>query len=156
MSRPAPVRPAPEDAATRALVRTHLRAGFWALLLFLSAGTALEALHGFKAGFYLDVSNETRRLVWTLAHAHGTLLAVLNLVFASALPAMTGWSGPSRLVASRCLLGASILLPLGFFLGGVFVHEGDPGLGVLLVPPGALLLFVAIFLAARGAGARAN
>ena len=144
----------PAGSGTPELCRLHLRVGFWALLLFLSCGIALEALHGFKAGFYLDVSNETRRLVWTLAHAHGTLLAVLNLVFASALPAMTGWSGPSRLVASRCLLGASILLPLGFFLGGVFVHEGDPGLGVLLVPPGALLLFVAVFLAARGAGSR--
>ena len=154
MSKPSRAAQAPAEPAAPDLSRLHLRVGWWALLLFLSAGIALEALHGFKAGFYLDVSNETRRLVWTLAHAHGTLLAILNLVFAAALPAMTGWSGPSRMVASRCLLGALILLPLGFFLGGVFVHEGDPGLGVLLVPPGGLLLFVAVFLAARGAGAR--
>ena len=154
MSKASRVAAEPAGSGTPELCRLHLRVGFWALLLFLSCGIALEALHGFKAGFYLDVSNETRRLVWTLAHAHGTLLAVLNLVFAAALPAMPGWNGPSRLAASRCLLGASILLPLGFFLGGVFVHEGDPGLGVLLVPPGALLLFVAVFLAARGAGAR--
>jgi hypothetical protein len=153
VSKPSRAAQAPADP-TADLSRLHLRVGFWALLLFLSVGIALEALHGFKAGFYLDVTNETRRLVWTLAHAHGTLLSILNLVFAAALPAMTGWAGASRVAASRCLLGALILLPLGFFLGGVFVHEGDPGLGVLLVPPGGLLLFVAVLLAARGAGAR--
>ena len=149
-------RPAPdaEEQATAALVRLHLRVGWWALLAFLSLGLTLESLHGFKAGLYLDVSNETRRLVWTLAHAHGALLAILNLVFAATLPAMPGFGGTPRSVASRCLLGALVLLPLGFFLGGVFVHGGDPGLGVLLVPPGGLLLFVAVLLAARGAGQR--
>ena len=154
MSRPSRPAPAPAEPAARELSRLHLRVGWWALLLFLACGIALEALHGFKAGFYLDVRNETRRLVWTLAHAHGTLLSILNLVFAATLPAMPDWTGASRVAASRCLLGALILLPLGFFLGGVFVHEGDPGLGVLLVPPGALLLFVAVFLTARAAGAR--
>ena len=156
MSRAARAPEEPADPPTLALASLHLRVGFWALLGFLSAGIALEALHGFKAGFYLDVSNETRRLVWTLAHAHGALLSILNLVFAATLPAMPGFRGAPRQAASRCLFGALILLPLGFFLGGVFVHGGDPGLGVLLVPPGGLLLFVAIFLAARGAGAGAR
>ena len=146
-------------AATRALPgpdlpRLHLRIGWWALLFFLSVGTALEAMHGFKLGFYLDVSNETRRLTWTLAHAHGALLGVLNLVFAATLQLAPGWNDASRVVASRCLIGALILLPLGFLLGGAFVHGGDPGLGILLVPPGAALLFVAVLLAARGAGRR--
>ena len=131
----------------------HLSVGWWALLAFLSAGAALEALHGFKAGFYLDAGNETRRLLWTLAHAHGTLLAILNVVFAATLRAAPGWSGPSRATASRCLIGALLLLPLGFLLGGAFPHGGDPGLGVALVPPGALLLFVAVLLTARGVGA---
>jgi len=146
--RPAAVReePGPE------LSRLHLRIGWWALLVFLSAGTALELMHGFKLGFYLDVSNETRRLTWTLAHAHGSLLAILNLVFAATLKLVPGWVGTSRLVASRCLIGALILLPTGFLLGGAFVHAGDPGLGILLVPPGAALLFAAVLLAARGAG----
>jgi hypothetical protein len=134
--------------------RVNLRFGWWALLVFLSAGVALESMHGFKLGFYLDVTNETRRLMWTLAHAHGALLSILNLVFAATLGCAPGWSGPSRLVASRCLIGSTILLPAGFALGGAFVHGGDPGLGILLVPPGALLLFVAALLAARGAGTR--
>ena len=145
---------APRDEASEALVRLHLRVGWWALLLFLSLGTLLEAMHGFKLGFYLDVSNEARRLTWTLAHAHGTLLSILNLVFAATLPLAPGWSGASRALASRCLFGALILLPTGFLLGGAFVHGGDPGLGILLVPPGALLLFAAVLLAARAASTR--
>jgi hypothetical protein len=144
------------DDPTPALRARHLRAGWWALLLFACVGIALEALHGFKAGFYLDVGNETRRLLWTLAHAHGTLLALLNLLFAASLPALPALRGPSLVAASRCLLGALVLLPAGFFAGGAAVHGGDPGLGVLLVPPGALLLVVALFLTARAASAGAG
>ena len=33
---------------------------------------------------------------------------------------------------------------LGFFLGGVTTYEADPGLGVLLVPIGALALVIAL------------
>ena len=58
--------------------RRHLRFGWWSLLGFLCLGFMLELLHGFKAGFYLDVSNETRRLMWTLAHAHGALLGLAS------------------------------------------------------------------------------
>jgi hypothetical protein len=135
------------------VIALHLRAGWWSLLVFLTLGILLDALHGFKIGYYLDVSNETRRLMWTLAHAHGTLLSVINLAFAFSLRAMPHWTDASRARASRCLLGALILLPLGFFLGGFFIHGGDPGLGVLLVPPGALLLFATVFWTARAAGA---
>ena len=57
----------------------HLRFGWWLLLVSLSLGLVLEALHGFKLGWYLDVTNETRQLMLTLAHAHGTLLALVNI-----------------------------------------------------------------------------
>ena len=59
--------------------RRHIRFGWWSLLVFASAGLVLESLHGFKVRAYLDTSNETRRLMWTLAHAHGTLLALVNV-----------------------------------------------------------------------------
>src|SRR6185369_15955470 len=36
----------------------HVRFGYFALLAFLTLGVALEALHGFKIGFYLDVASE--------------------------------------------------------------------------------------------------
>ena len=144
-------RPGPEPARSAPdLCELHLRVGWWSLLAFLSGGIALESMHGFKIGLYLDVGNETRRLLWTLAHAHGTLLAILNVVFALATRAAPQWSGASATAASRCLIGSLVLLPLGFFAGGAFLHGGDPGLGVALVPPGALLLFVAVLLTARG------
>jgi hypothetical protein len=128
---------------------THYRVGWWALLAYLSLGIVLESMHGFKIRWYLDVSNETRRLMWTLAHTHGTLLSILNIVFASTVRQMSGWQGGGRKLASRCFIAALILLPLGFFFGGIFIHGGDPGLGVLLVPPGALVLLIAVFLTAR-------
>ena len=129
--------------------RLHLKVGWWSLLLFLTLGLILETLHGFKVGLYLDASNSTRRLVWTLAHAHGTLFSILNVVFAMSIRLTPDWKASSRTLASRCLLGALVLIPLGFFLGGVFIQGGDPGIGVILVPPGALLLFLAVLLTAR-------
>ena len=135
------------------LARRHLRLGWWSLLLFLTLGGLLESMHGFKVGWYLDPSNEARRLVWRLAHAHGTLLALVHLAFAFSLDRIDGQA--SRLqVASRCLTGASILLPGGFFLGGLVIYGGDPGLGILLVPVGAALLFVAVLCTALSLGAR--
>lgn len=131
--------------------KLHLRVGWWALLLFVGLGAALETLHGFKVGLYLDVTSSTRRLMWTLAHAHGALLAIINIVFASSLRMVPDWEG-GRHLASRCLRGALVLVPLGFFLGGVRVQGGDPGLGILLVPPGALLLLVGVLSTARAVG----
>ena len=131
------------------LTRRHLRFGWWSLLIFLSAGLALEILHGVKAGLYLNVSNEMRRLMWTLAHAHGTLLALVQIAFALTLPHAPAWPAGPRSLASRCLLAAGVLLPGGFFLGGLVIHGGDPGVGILLVPAGAVLLFLAVLLTAR-------
>jgi hypothetical protein len=129
--------------------RRHLRFGWWSLLLFATLGLVLESLQGFKVRAYLDASNDTRRLMWTLAHAHGTLLGVIHVIFGLTINA-AGADRPRRLpLISSCLIGASILLPGGFFLGGVAFYGGDPGLGVLLVPAGALLLLFAIFSIAR-------
>jgi hypothetical protein len=138
-------------AEAHAYARRHTRFGWWSLLGFLSLGVVLEAMHGFKLGFYLDVSSETRRLMWTLAHAHGTLLSLVHLVFGMYLMVGPTWPERALRTASRCLFGASFLLPVGFFLGGIDVHGGDPGLGILLVPVGAILLFFAVLQAARSA-----
>jgi len=97
---------------------------------------------------YVDVSNDTRRLMWTLAHAHGVGLALIHVLFALSLPALPAQPGRNRLV-SRCLLAASVLLPGGFFAGGAIYYAGDPGPGILLVPVGAFLLITALFLVAR-------
>lgn len=131
------------------LRRRHLRFGWYALLAFASVGFALEALHAFKAGFYLDVGNETRRLMWRLGHAHGVLLALIQLAFAFTLPHTAAGSGQRLQRASACLLASGLLLPLGFLLGGVFARGGDPGLGVLLVPIGIPLLLGGLWWTAR-------
>jgi len=120
----------------------NLRFGWWSLLVFLSLGAALETLHGFKIGWYVDVGNETRRLMFTLAHAHGTLLALVNI--AAGLTGRNVDRFSLRPSVSFALIWAAILLPAGFFLGGIVIYDGDPGLGVWLVPIGVLLLFYSV------------
>ena len=132
--------------------RRHLRFGWWSLLAFATLGLVLESLHGFKVRAYLDVSNETRRLMWTLAHAHGTLLAVVHIVFGLTVGTFPDISARNLRLISTSLVAASILLPGGFFLGGIAFYSGDPGLGVLIVPVGAVLLLTAVFLVARTTG----
>ena len=120
----------------------NLRFGWWSLLIFLSLGGLLEALHGFKIGWYVDVGNDVRRLMFTLAHAHGTALALVNI--AAGLTARSLKNFDLRSGVSFCLIWAGILFPLGFFLGGVVIYGGDPGLGIWLVPIAAILLFYAV------------
>ena len=124
----------------------NVKFGLWSLLAYLSLGLVLEALHGFKVGWYLDF--ETRRLMWTLAHAHGVLLSMLLIGFGMMISVWPDDSASWRRLASGCLLAATVLLPSGFLLGGAFVHGGDPGLGVLLSPIGGVLLLVGVALTA--------
>lgn len=134
------------------LVVAHQRAGWLALVVFVALGLVLEALHGFKVGGYLDVSNSTRRLLLTLSHAHGTLLGLVHIAFAStaARTADADPPSPTWRWASRCLNAATILLPGGFLLGGLFIHQGDPGIGALLVPIGGVVLLASMVLTLRG------
>ena len=106
-------------------------------------------MHGFKVGWYLDVGHETRRLLLTLAHAHGVLIALVNLGFAATLRSLREPEAMPR-IASPCLLAAGVLMPAGFLLGGLVVYDGDPGLGIFLLPIGAALLVIGIAAAARG------
>lgn len=131
------------------LARRHVRAGWGLLLLFATLGLGLEALHAVKLGFYLDVGNEMRRLMWTLAHAHGVLLAVVHIAFG--VCAATGLVVATSAI-SRLLFAAIVLLPGGFFLGGVATFGGDPSPGAWLSPLGGLCLLAALFLTARSAG----
>ena len=128
----------------------HLRLGWWWLFVFAGLGLILETLHGFKVGAYLNVSNETRRLMWRLAHAHGTLLGAVNILFALTLRTASDSTFRDLRTISRLLVSASILFPFGFFLGGVQFYAGDPGLGVLVVPVAAVLLLAALFMVASG------
>jgi hypothetical protein len=135
----------------RRLARRHHLIGWWALLVFLSLGIVLETLHGLKVGLYLDPPHRMRRLLWTLAHAHGSLLALTNIAFAAGLTQFGRWSEKPLRLASFLLIDALVLLPLGFFLGGAWHTEVDPWVGILLVPVGAGFLLGAVALIAWAA-----
>ena len=132
----------PEFAALR---RRHLAFGWWSLAVFASLGAVLEALHGWKVDWYLAVGNETRRLLWRLAHAHGTFLALLHLAFGLGV----AHAARAPRLASGCLVAASVCLPGGFLLAGLGAQGGDPGMAIALVPFGALLLVTAAIATAR-------
>lgn len=121
------------------LIRRHLSAGWIGIFIFLVLGLALELLHGFKVSWYLAVDNETRRFLWVLAHAHGALIALLNILFGLSLrrlPQDDEWFG----WISVCLLAALVLMPTGFLTGGIVIYQGDPGPGIALALLGAGLL----------------
>ena len=122
----------------RDLRKRHLTLGFFGLALYGTLGLVLEGLHGFKADSYLNVANETRRLMWRLSHAHGTLLSLVQIAFGLAATSTAGRKGSGAGLASRLLSLAWLLMPLGFFLGGWMIQGSDPGLGIILVPLGAL------------------
>ena len=125
-------------------LKKTLRTGWLLLAVALPFGVTLEALHGWKVQAYLG--SEMRREMWRLAHAHGTLLGILCLVYA--VVAENFLAEPVRRSGARLVSWGAVLMPLGFFLGGILNSEGDPSLGVLLVPVGALLLIIALVRAA--------
>lgn len=131
------------------LARRHLRFGWAALAAFSVLGIGLELAHAFKLGAYLDVGSEVLRLMLRLGHAHGTLLALVNIAFGAALPRLAA-AGEARVRrSSASLLLAAVLMPAGFLLGGAFAGSSDPGVPVALVPIGAVLLVYGALAAAR-------
>jgi hypothetical protein len=90
-------------------------------------------------------------MLWRLAHAHGALLSVLTIAYALGVAAFPG-TPPARVrLVAKLLLTATIVLPGGFFLGGLVVHGGDPGLGIVLAPLGAVALVAGVWLAGGSA-----
>ena len=131
----------------------HGRWGWASLAVFALLGLVLESLHGFKLGAYLD--HETRRSMWRLAHAHGALLGLVHLAFAASSRARLQAASLRRVSLALCL--ASVCMPLGFLLGGLWFHGADPGLGIVLVPIGGVaLIYACLRLAWAGSSAAAD
>ena len=136
----------PPESPDLSIPDRNLWFGWWSLLVYLTLGIVLEVLHGFKIGWYLNVGNETRRLMFTLAHAHGVLLALVNVA-----AGLTARAVPSFVMSrqvSLSLLWSGVLLPGGFLLSGFWVQDGDPGWGIILVPIGAFMLLYGVALTA--------
>jgi len=143
----------PVDAAGRdeGLARRHRRFGWTSLFAWMCGGLVLELFHGFKLGDYL--LDPLRRELWTLAHFHGALLSVVNLVYVR-WTEVPGLSAAGRARASWALITGSVLMPVGFLLGGLQHFEGDPGFGIFLAPLGALALLYPVAMQMRSAWRR--
>jgi hypothetical protein len=134
---------APPESKTLKPNTALLTQGWLSIAFWMSVGLLLEGLLGYKIPAYL--SDPQRRELFRLAHAHGTLLGVILIAaglcaerFATALPK----------AARFALRLGSILMPVGFFVSGIWHTESDPGLAIWLVPPGALMvIFGAVVLA---------
>jgi hypothetical protein len=116
-----------------------VRQGWISLAAWIVFGLLIEGLIGFRSPVLLDDS--TRRDMFRLAHAHGTLL---NLVLiAAAICARLDLVRFGR-VTSLGLRAAVVLLPAGFLLGGIWHFKDDPGVAILAVPVGAVLLLTTV------------
>lgn len=142
--------PAAEEASERRRPKADrdpadnaVAVGWLQVTVFLIFGLVLESFHLVKLPFYLDL--HLRRELWTLAHAHGTLLGAVTILFGLSaqrfLPNLA-----TRTNAARLVMAGSWMVPLGFLGGGLGNAEGDPSLMILLVPTGALLLILGLAL----------
>ncbi len=134
---------------TDAYARRHLRLGWWTLLAVVALGLGLALLRLLDIDAYQHPANETRRLMWTLAHVHAAVLGLLHVLFGVSFTLAPALAPASPRLPSRALTAAGLLLPAGFFLGGVSIYGGDPGLGILGVPVGAVCLLVAVVAVTR-------
>jgi peptidoglycan/LPS O-acetylase OafA/YrhL len=135
MSKPKTNPPTPADPAPAASHADRLlRQGWASVALWMSVGLLLEGLLGYKIPAYLN--DPQRRELFRLGHTHGTLLGIL--LVAAALVLERGAEVPKA--ARTALRAGAVLVPAGFFIGGIWHSESDPGPAIWLVPVGALLV----------------
>lgn len=123
------------------LPSTHLRASLWSLVGFLAMGMWLEAMLGLRVSGF--VQDGLQRDFLRLGHAHGGLLALVNVGLGWALERLAtprGWASRIRLAS----WSGGLLVGLGFMGGGLWHGPTDPGPLVLLVPAGALMLLASL------------
>jgi len=141
-------RPTPEirtgSAETPAVVGRRdkfdpARQAWLSLVFWLSFGLLWEGLIGFRIPIYL--TDTVRRELFRLAHVHGT---VLSLVLMLAVIWVDGYLIARPMPAIRALQIGSVLMPLGFLLGGIWHYESDPSVLVFLAPIGGLFVIFGI------------
>ena len=138
MAKGKPSSTAPPDRLGRMIFQ-----GWASIAVWMAFGLLLEGLLGFKSPPYLD--DLQRRELFRLAHTHGAFLGVV-LVVAALCGRRDARSAPRA--ATLALRIGSLVMPLGFLLAGVWHPEGDPGLAVWLVPPGALMVIFGVIVIA--------
>jgi hypothetical protein len=100
-------------------------------------GLLLDSFMGMKQLFYL--SDPVRREMWRLAHTHGTLMTLVFLAYMH-------FRGIAKKQHENMMFIGALLMPVGFFLGGILTTEIDPFIGVFLVPIGGLLFVLGLLL----------
>ncbi|WP_224365557.1 hypothetical protein [Hyalangium versicolor] len=130
-----------EVPAAGGFARVHARFGWTLLFVSLAFGSVLETLEGFR--WVSLVSDPWKQRLWSLAHFHGAALGLLNLIYVHWADT-AGLSEGRRTAASRMLRIGSAAMPLGFLLGGIAHPEGDPSLGIILAPVGALFVLYTV------------
>lgn len=132
-----------EAPAAQGRARVHARFGWTLLLVSLVFGTVMEALEAFR--WAPLVRDAWMQRLWSLAHFHGAAFGLLNLIYVpwADAPAL---SEGRRSSASRMLRAGSVVMPLGFLLGGIGHLEGDPSIGVFLAPVGALFILYTVVI----------
>lgn len=133
---------AKESSKTKRTDDNHfglLRQGFITLACWMTFGLFLEGLLGYKIPIYLN--DNMRRELFRLAHTHGALLSVILIIVAICL--RLDFFQSNNYLQYSLRIG-SIVMPLGFLLGGVWHYESDPGIAVWLVPVGAVMVIFGI------------
>ena len=123
----------------------HLRLSLALAALFLAMGLWLEAMIGLRMTGWVD--DPLRREFLRLGHAHGGLLALLNLGLGLAMDRLgtpAAWAATIRAAA----WSGALLVGAGFVAGGLLHGPTDPGLPILVVPAGALMLLGSLVAAA--------
>ena len=123
----------------------HLRLSLGLVATFLAMGLWLEAMYGLRARGWIDDS--LRREFLRLAHAHGTLLGLLNVGLAWGMARLDTPGVWATRIRQAALAGA-VLVPLGFAGGGLWHGPTDPGPLVLVVPAGAMMLLASVLAVA--------
>lgn len=114
------------------------RQAWFGLAFWMSLGLLLEGLIAFRSPAYLQ--DPIRREMFRLAHAHGTLFSVL-LIITQLWLSHAKQSVPA--MAELPLRVGTVLMPVGFALGGIWHSATDPGIGVFLAPVGGVLVIFA-------------
>ena len=115
------------------------RQGWIGIAFWMSFGLLVEGLIGFRAPVYLQ--DPVRRELFRLAHTHGTVLSMLLLIVVLYLA--KNFIVPP-LAALWSLRIGTLLMPVGFLLGGLWHYESDPGVLVFLAPVGGLMIIFGV------------
>ena len=116
------------------------------IAVWMAFGLLLEGFIGFRTPVYL--LDPTRRELFRLAHAHGTLLSLLLLGAAFSLKQNSLAENKYGVLALKI---GTVLMPAGFFLGGIYTFGSDPNFLIIFAPIGGLgVILGAISLAISG------